>query len=120
MLYSVTYKAVGKGKKTTIVKARNEELAAKAFNDPSEVGKTAEIKEVKKAKSIPKDWFISFQKGREGFPLTGKASGEVKLSEVDTVTLIVGGKRKVEVKISEITGAFKPGKDKKVMNRGSY
>lgn len=85
MFYMVTYKPIGKSTKKTLVKARNEEEAKLMFNNPDEIGKTAEIKEVKIAKRIPKGWHVTFEK-TDGFPITGKTTEDIYFEETSEFT----------------------------------
>jgi len=118
MYFTVDYKPLNRPRKKNIVKAQSSEEASLMFNNPKAIGKTAEIKEVTKAKRIPAGWDVLVQKKGNPFPVTVRTTKEIPLDNPEELVTLKGFKN--PVKVSEIVGAFKPSKDKGVMSKGFY
>jgi hypothetical protein len=111
------YKNVGKPARQTIIKANSKEEAIKTVNNPDEIGLTAEIKEIRTAKRIPKGWMVSIGVPN-GFPITAKTNEEISLEDDNLMVSLSFGSRNRSFKVKDIVGAYKPGKDKGVVKRG--
>lgn len=119
MFFNLKYKTPGKPSRQSIVKASTKEEAILTVNNPNEIGLNAEVKEIKEAKRVPKGWNVTYE--NNGFPVIAKTNQEIDLTDGSAdVALLIGGRRKVVVKVNQISGAFKPGKDSGVMKTGVF
>ena len=116
MYFNMRYKNVGKPARTTIIKAKSKEEAIRTVYNPAEIGLTAEIKEIRETKKIPKGWMVSVD-NPNGFPLTAKTNLEIPLDNPELTLEISFGKKKL-FRVKDIVGAFKPSKDQGVVKRG--
>lgn len=114
MFYSVEYKHYNRPRQKAIVQANNEKEATLLFNNPEEIGKTAEILEVKSARRITKGWRVTYENDVD-FLVVGETLDNVDLTKPDNeVVLSIRGKRKI-IKVKDIVSSTKPPKDKNVM-----
>lgn len=113
--YYVRHKNLYRSEGASVVQAETPDDAAKLFFDPEAVGKTAEVREVRKAKRIPKYWNVMVE-NNEGFLVTYKTRREIPLNNPYLrVPLIVRDEKRIEVYVKDIVSASKPNKDKNVM-----
>ena len=113
--YYVRHKNMMKSEGASVVLAESPEEATKLFNDPEDVGKTAQVREVRKTKKIPKNWNVAIM-NKNGFLSSFRTYKDIPLDNPELVVqLTVREKQKIDVKVKDIISASKPSKDKNVM-----